>query len=112
MGVHVGLSSLARAVGVFADVDINAGFAGQRVEALSLDAAFGRVRGDSRAHLYAHEVCQRDAPLMCDGHEVAWYRTGKVLGVGLAEDETQQAWQQLLGGVVQAAWWTAARSCS
>jgi len=101
-GVHVGLSSLARAVGNFAEVDINARLGGRAVEALSLDAAFWRVGGGQRAQLYAHEVCRRDEPLVRDGREVAWYRTGKVLGVGLAEDETQQAWQDLLSGVVQA----------
>lgn len=102
LGVYVGLSSLARAVGVFADVDINAEIGQRMVEALSLDAAFWRVEDDSRAHLYAHEVCERDEPLVRDGREVAWYQTGKVLGIGLAADETQQAWQQLLSGVVQA----------
>lgn len=101
-GVYVGLSSLARAVGMFADVDINADIDQRVVEALSLDAAFWRVDGEQRAHLYAHEVCRRDEPLVRDGREVAWYRTGKVLGVGLAEEETQQAWQDLLGDVVQA----------
>jgi transposase-like protein len=100
--VHVGLSSLARAVGRFADVDINADLERRMAAALSLDAAFWRVEGDSRAHLYAHEVCLRDEPLVRDGREVAWYHTGKILGVGLAEDETQQAWQDLLGEVVQA----------
>lgn len=102
LGVYVGLSSLARAVGVFADVDINAEIGQRMVEALSLDAAFWRVEGDSRAHLYAHEVCERDEPLVRDGREVAWNQTGKVLGIGLAADETQQAWQELLSGVVQA----------
>jgi len=105
LGVHVGLSSLARTVGMFADVDINAEIGERVVEALSLDAAFWRAGGDSRAHLYAHEVRMRDEPLVRDGREIAWYKTGKVVGIGLAEEETQQAWQALLtemisGGVV------------
>lgn len=101
-GVYVGLSSLARTVGLFADVDINAEIGQRMVQALSLDAAFWRVEGDSRAHLYAHEVCERDEPLVRDGREVAWYQTGKVLGIGLAEDETQQAWQDLLAEMISA----------
>ncbi|WP_461368580.1 transposase [Candidatus Darwinibacter acetoxidans] len=102
LGVYVGLSSLARAVGRFEDVDINAEIGKRMVEALSLDAAFWRVEGDSRAHLYAHEVRERDEPLVRDGREVAWHQTGKVLGIGLAMDETQQAWQDLLADMVSA----------
>jgi len=52
----VGLSSLARMLGAFAQVDINAGLGDRRAQALSLDAAFWRVAGGSRAHLYAHEM--------------------------------------------------------
>ena len=102
LGVYVGLSGLARAVGVFADVEINAEIGQRMVEALSLDAAFWLVEGDSRAHLYAHEARERDEPLVRDGREVAWHQTGKVLGIGLAEDETQQAWQDLLADMVSA----------
>jgi transposase-like protein len=100
--VYVGLSSLTRAMGRFAEVDINAEIAERVVEALSLDAAFWRAGGDSRAHLYAHEVRLRDEPLVRNGREVAWHQTGKVLGTGLAADETQQAWQDLLAGMISA----------
>lgn len=102
LGVYVGLSSLARAVGMFADVDINADVGRRVVEALSLDAAFWRAGGDLRAHLYAHEVRLRDQPLVRDGREVAWHQTGKVLGIGLAVEETQQAWQDLLAEMISA----------
>jgi len=99
-GVQVGLSSLARMLGAFAEVDINAGLGGRELEALSLDAAFWRVAGGSRAHLYAHEVRARDKPLVRGEREVAWHRTGKVVGCGLAAEESGEAWEALIGGLV------------
>ena len=49
-GVRLGLSSLARMLGAFAEVDINAGGA-EGAEALSLDAAFWPAGGACRATL-------------------------------------------------------------
>ena len=101
-GVQLGLSSLARMVAGFAQVELNAGIDAGALAAISLDGAFWRVAGALRAHLYVHEVRARDEPLVRGGREVAWYRTGKVLGVGLAAEESQEAWEGVLGGVVQA----------
>ncbi len=94
-GVQIGLSSLARMVGAFAEVDINAGGA-EGAEALSLDAAFWRAARASRAHLYVHEVRRRGEPLVRAGREVAWHQTGKVLAVGVAPEESQAAWEAVL----------------
>ncbi len=93
--VQVGLSSLARILGRCAQVDIGAELSAG-LEAISLDAAFWRVQDGSRAHLYVHEVRRREQPLVREGRQVAWYRTGKVLAVGLAEEETQAAWEGVL----------------
>jgi hypothetical protein len=95
-GVQVGLSSLAGILGAFAEVELNAGGAAG-AEALSLDAAFGRAAGASWAHLYVHEVRPREQPLVRNGREVAWYQTGKVLAVGVAREESQAAWEAVLG---------------
>ena len=100
-GVQVGLSSLARMLGGFAGVDLNAGGAGE-VTALSLDAAFWRAGGALWAHLYVHAVEAREAPLVRHGRAVAWHGTGKVLGVGLAGEESQAAWEAVLRGVQEA----------
>lgn len=94
-GVQIGLSSLARMVGAFAEVDINAAGA-EGAEALSLDAAFWRAGGASWAHLYVHEVRQRAQPLVRGGREVAWHQTGKVLAVGVAPEESQATWEAVL----------------
>jgi transposase-like protein len=95
-GVRLGLSSLARMLGAFAEVDINAGGA-EGAEALSLDAAFWPAGGASWAHLYVHEVRRREEPLVRRGREVAWYQTGKVPAVGVAPAESQVAWEAVLG---------------
>ena len=94
-GVQVGLSSLARMLGRCAGVDIRSELT-EGLEAISLDAAFWRVQDGPRAHLYVHEVRRRDQPLVRGGREVAWYRTGKVLAMGLAEEESQSAWEAVL----------------
>lgn len=101
-GCDVGIGSLAGKMGAFSQVGINAGVAGEWPEALSLDAAFWRVGAGSRAHLYAHEVLKRDEPLVRDGQEVAWHRTGKVLACHLASGETQEAWDQTVKSLIDA----------
>jgi hypothetical protein len=93
--VQVGLSSLARVLGRCEQVDISSELAAG-LEAISLDAAFWRVQGGQRAHLCVHEVRRREQPLVREGRQVAWYRTGKVLAVGVAEEETQSAWEEVL----------------
>jgi len=93
---QVGIGSLAGKITPFCDVDINATVADQYAAAVTLDGAFWRVGTGSRAHLYVHEVLNRDRPLVRDGEQVAWYRTGKVLACHLAPEETQDAWEQTL----------------
>ncbi|MGD9495494.1 MAG: hypothetical protein AB7Y46_04190 [Armatimonadota bacterium] len=53
--------------------------------------------GDGIIDCVVQHLCPPGAPSRspagAQGREVAWYRTGKVLAVGLAEGETQSAWE-------------------
>lgn len=98
MGSDVGIGSLSRMLARFADVDINAGVEGDFVSVLGADAAFVRVGAGSRAHYYIHEILPRQRPLIRDGREVAWHRTGKVLACHHAAEESPRR----LGGVLRA----------
>lgn len=100
VGSDVGIGSLSRMLARFADVDINAGVEGDFVSALGADAAFVRVGAGSRAHYYIHEILPRQRPLIRDGREVAWHRTGKVLACHHAAEETLEGWEECFAQVV------------
>jgi transposase-like protein len=93
-GCEVGIGSLSHKLADFAAVDINATVAGEHARAVGGDAAFVAVAGGLLAHYYLHEVLGREQPLIRQGKEVAWYRTGKVLACHFAREETMAGWEQ------------------
>jgi transposase-like protein len=100
VGCEVGIGTLSRTLAGFAEVDINAGVAGDFAMALGADAAFVGVAAGSRAHYYIHEILPRDEPLIRDAKAVAWHRMGKVLACHQAAEETLEGWEQSFEQVV------------
>lgn len=101
VGCAPSIGGLSRQLAAFREVDLNASVADAQAACLSADAAFVRVGRECRAHYYVHEVLPRDTPLVRNGREVAWHRTGKVLAYHSEAEETAEGWGQTFEPIVR-----------